>query len=262
VDALNQKHDHMDGAMTLIANAAAGRTGKNSIDVAREKNVSVVANALVRAIVESAGPRSRAVAAVRGVGGTIETEYEDLVQALVPPAALETLAANPAVAYVREPARFTPDAITSEGVSASGAAAWQSQALTGQNVKVGVIDSGFTGYQTRQAQGDLPGNLAVVDFCGGDITPSGGEHGTAVAEVVYDVAPGIQLFLLCVDTEVQVGQAKEYAKTNGISILTMSVSWFNTSRGDGTGTASSPNATVADARANGIFWVNSAGNRA
>jgi hypothetical protein len=73
--------------MTLVASAAAGRTGKNPIDVAREKTISVVANALVRAVIESAGPRSGAVAAVRGVGGTVEVEYEDLVQALVPPPA-------------------------------------------------------------------------------------------------------------------------------------------------------------------------------
>ena len=42
----------------------------------------------------------------------------------------------------------------------------------------------------------------------------------------------------------------------------MSASWFNTSRGDATGAASSPSGIVADARANGILWVNSIGNRA
>jgi hypothetical protein len=65
-----------------------------------------------------------------------------------------------------------------------------------------------------------------------------------------------------VDTEVQLGLAKDYAKTNGISILVMSASWFNTGRGDGSGGPTSPSAIAADARANGILWVNSAGNRA
>jgi hypothetical protein len=41
-----------------------------------------------------------------------------------------------------------------------------------------------------------------------------------------------------------------------------SVGWFNSSRGDGTGAAGTPDAIVADARANGILWVNAAGNEA
>jgi subtilisin family serine protease len=184
------------------------------------------------------------------------------VQALVAPAMLERLAADPAVKYVREPARPQTDAVAGEGVGASGASVWQSEGFTGQNVKVGVIDLGFTGYQTRQSQGDLPASLTTVDFCSGQFNAAGGEHGAAVAEIVYEMAPGIQLYLLCVGTEVQLGQAKDYAKSNGISVLVMSVSWFNTSRGDGSGSASSPNLTVADARASGILWVNAAGNRA
>ena len=262
VEAQAQRHSKMDGTTALVARAGDPRIGRNPLDVAREQHVDVVGDALVRVVVESAGPRDQAAAAVRAVGGTIEAEYRELVQALIAPGMLEQLAANPAVAYVRQPAHAQSDATTGEGVAASGASVWQAAGSTGQNVKVGIIDSGFTGYQTRQAQGDLPASVTVVDFCSGQVEAAGGEHGTAVAEIVFEMAPGIQLYLLCVGTEVQLGQAKDYAKTNGISVIVMSVSWFNTSRGDGTGTASSPNATVADARANGILWVNSAGNRA
>lgn len=257
-----QKHAKMDGNTALVARAGGGRVSQNPIDVARARSLTVVDDALIRVVVESAGPRDRAVAAVRAAGGTVEAEYEDLVQALVAPAMLEALAADPAVAYVRQPAGFQHDAVTGQGVSASGAAAWHSAGATGQNVKVGIVDAGFTGYQTRQAQGDLPASLTVQDFCSGDVNTAGGEHGTAVAEIVYEMAPGIQLYLLCVGTEVQLGQAKDYAKANGLSVLVMSMSWFNTSRGDGSGAASSPNKTVEDAAASGILWVNSAGNRA
>ena len=259
-DAMAQKHAKMDGTLALVA--LASTRGQSPVDVARARAVDVVDNRLVRVVVESAGPRPGAVAAVRAVGGTVEAEYEDLVQALVAPGVLDRLAADPAVAYVRQPARPIPDAVAGEGVAASGASAWHAQSFTGQNVKVGVIDSGFTGYPTRQAQGDLPVSLTVVDFCGGNVTPVGGEHGTAVAEIVYEMAPAIQLYLLCVNTEVNLGQAKDYAKANGITVIAMSVSWFNTSRGDGTGGPSTPNGIVSDARTNGILWVNSAGNRA
>ncbi|MGE3271191.1 MAG: S8 family serine peptidase [Chloroflexota bacterium] len=261
-DTLAQKHERMDGTTALIAAASSGRTGQQPLDVARSRSVTVVDNRMVQVVVESAGPRAEAIAAVRAVGGAVEAEYRNLVQALVAPSALEVLANRPAVAYVRQPARPHPEAVSGEGVAASGASVWHAAGTTGQNVKVGVIDSGFTGYSTRQAQGDLPASLTTVDFCNGDLTPADGEHGTAVAEVVYEMAPGIQLYLLCIGTDVQLGQAKDYAKANGISILVMSLSWYNTSRGDGSGSLSSPNAVVYDARSNGILWVNSAGNRA
>ena len=44
-----------------------------------------------------------------------------------------------------------------------------------------------------------------------------------------------------------------------IKIVNHSVAWFDTSRGDGTGSRDA-DAIVADARANGVLWVNAAGN--
>jgi Tol biopolymer transport system component len=76
------------------------------------------------------------------------------------------------------------------------------------------------------------------------------------------MAPAAQLYLICVDTEVDLKLAEQYARTEHIDVINHSVGWFNTSRGDGTGGAGTPDATVADARANGILWVNSAGNEA
>ena len=87
-------------------------------------------------------------------------------------------------------------------------------------------------------------------------------HGTTVAEIVHEEAPGAQLFLICAETEVDLANAVAYAKANGITIVNHSVGWFNTSRGDGAGPAGTPEAIVADARAGGILWVNAAGNSA
>ena len=76
------------------------------------------------------------------------------------------------------------------------------------------------------------------------------------------MAPGAQLYLICIDTEVDLGDAKDYVKANGITIVNHSVGWFNSGRGDGSGGPLTPDGIVADARANGILWVNSAGNSA
>ena len=71
-----------------------------------------------------------------------------------------------------------------------------------------------------------------------------------------------QLYLICFDTEVDLASAEAYAKAQGIKIVNHSVSWFDTWRGDGGGPAGTPDAIVADAKANGILWVNAAGNQA
>jgi hypothetical protein len=68
--------------------------------------------------------------------------------------------------------------------------------------------------------------------------------------------------MYCVATEVQRGQAKGQAKAAGINIISMSLAFFNTGRGDGTGGPAAPESIVADARNSGILWVNSAGNAA
>src|SRR5262249_20368413 len=124
-------------------------------------------------------------------------------------------------------------------------------------VKVAIIDLGFQGAAADPA---LAG-ATTVDFCGpgeSDAEP----HGHAVADIVHEMAPGAQLYLICVDSELTLAAAKDFVIANGIKIVNHSVSWYGTSRGDGSGGAFSPAAIVADARAHGVLWVNSAGNDA
>src|SRR4029453_16878737 len=99
------------------------------------------------------------------------------------------------------------------------------------------------------------------DFCGGTF-PTSEIHGAAVAEIVYEMAPGAQLYLICIQDDVGLAQAKDYAIAQGIQVINHSAVWFNSSRGDGTGGAGSPGAIVAAGRAAGIPWVSAAGNHA
>src|SRR5207253_7592530 len=121
--------------------------------------------------------------------------------------ALRRLADNPAVLYVGVPITPVALAVTDEGVSATNASAWHAAGWTGAGVKIGVIDRGFVGYTTKQGSGDLPATVTTADFgCGGIATFT--DHGTAVAEIVYKMAPGVQLYLICIATTVNLGQAK------------------------------------------------------
>jgi probable HAF family extracellular repeat protein len=214
----------------------------------------------IRVVIEASD-----LSAIRGAigraGGKTEASHARLVQALVLPEALEALANNPSSRYVRPPFLADADAVAGEDVGATGASVWQGAGRTGTGVKVAIVDLGFAGYTDRQVSGDLPGSLTTVDYCGGDLATATA-HGTGVAEIVHEMAPDAQLYLICIDSDVTLGQAEEYAKANGIKIVNHSVSWFDTSRGDGSGGAGTPDAIVANARANGILWVNAAGNYA
>jgi hypothetical protein len=261
-DAAAQKSDKMSGELTLLSRAAQQGGPDAAIATAHSRDIETKGGKVQVVVQTDASDRSGARDAIKGAGGDIQGEYEDLVQALVPVTSLEQIANDSDVSYVSRPAHGVPDAVTGEGVAASGASVWQAGGLSGGGVKVAVIDFGFTNYQARIASGDLPANVITKDQCGGLFNAAGGEHGVAVAEIVYEMAPSAQLYLICVDTQVDLGLAKDYAKANGVNVIVHSASWFNTSRGDGTGSASSPNATVQDAKNSGIIWVNSAGNRA
>ena len=215
----------------------------------------------VRLVIEAANV-ARAKEAVAAAGGETEAIAANLVQVLLPPAGIQQVIDDPSVSYVRPPLSHNAvSPVVDEGVATTSAASWHSGGQNGAGIKVAIIDLGFAGYTSAQATGDLPASLTTVDDCSGGFTTAT-DHGTAVAEIVYKMAPAAQLYLICVGTEVQLAQAETYAKANGVKVINHSVAWFNSSRGDGTGAAGTPDATVADALANGILWVNSAGNSA
>ena len=147
-------------------------------------------------------------------------------------------------------------AVTGEAVGATLAAAWHAKGFAGKGVKVAIVDAGFTGLAERQAAGDLPADVVTQDLCGGKFATET-DHGTAVAEIVHEMAPEAELHLVCVGSETDLAAAVAYAKAQGIRVITHSMGWEGPFRNDGSGAVG---AIVADARASGILWVNSAGN--
>ena len=146
-----------------------------------------------------------AQAAIVAAGGTVEAAAGGLVEALVPAAGLDALSRSRGVALVRAPLHAVALGTESQGVAATSASAWHAAGATGVGAKVAVIDLGFAGYTTRQAAGELPAGLITQDYCGGSMgAPE--PHGTAVAEIVHEMAPGAQLYLICIDTEVDLRQ--------------------------------------------------------
>ena len=183
---------------------------KQSFSV-RGARVGMAAPALVHGKVRvdvTTANAAAARAAILRLGGRVEGSWRSEVTALVPPRSLAALSRLPSVRFVGAPARMIEDAVPGEEVGASFASAWQAQGVTGKGVKVAVIDGGFGGLADRQASGDLPSNIVTADFCGGRFGASDEIHGTAVAEIVHEMAPGAQLYLACTTEETSVGRAE------------------------------------------------------
>jgi len=190
--------------------------------------------------------------------GNVETMAGNLVQAQVPFGRLKALSDVSGVARVRPP--LTPyTADTSQGVSLTGAAAWQTQGLTGAGVKVAILDLGFEGYDDLLGT-ELPPTVTAMSFrADADITGDGEVHGTAVAEIIHDMAPGAQLYLANFDTEVELENASTWLTGQGVQVINASWGYFVSGPGDGTGPV---NDLVTTSIANGAFWSISAANHA
>ncbi|TMG02509.1 MAG: hypothetical protein E6I03_05830 [Chloroflexi bacterium] len=213
----------------------------------------------VRVIVETAqGDADNAAAVARGLGASVEGSHENLVQVLVPVAALHALSRTGVVEFVRPPLRAVP-LVTSEGVGLTNASGWQAQGLTGAGVKVAVLDLGFQGYTSRLGT-ELPPAVTAQSFrADGDITGGGEQHGTGVAEIVHDMAPGAQMYLANFDTEVELANASQWLTAQGVTVINASWGYFTSGPGDGTGIVDD---VVTQSTAAGTLWSVAAGNHA
>ncbi len=189
-------------------------------------------------------------------GSVLEVSVPGLYQVRVPRHQLVALAQLGQVKTVRPPLPHWPDSVT-EGASPAGMYPWIASSWKGAGVKVAIVDQGFKGWQNLVSKDELPG-VSVNNFRkDGQFETS--SHGAAVAEIVYDMAPEAQLYLLAFSTEVELADAVNYARNQGVRVIVQSISWFNTGPGNGTGVIAD---IVRSASQSGIFWVNSAGNQA
>ncbi len=219
----------------------------------------------VRIVLEATGASEVPAlqARVTALGGRVEAVYQNLVQAFVPMRAVNALASVNSVAWVRTP--LTPvweqGNTISEGVRVLGANFWHSAGIKGQGVKVAIIDAGFRGYQ-RLLGGELPPAERVIvrSFTRDEDIEAGKSHGTAVAEIVYDMVPEATLYLVNFDTDVDLGRAVDFLISEGVQVINTSFNFLGTGcPWEGTGLIEP---IVKRARDAGIFWAVSVGNHA
>ena len=147
--------------------------------------------------------------------------------------------------------------IEGEGVPIVGADRWHAAGITGQSIRIGVLDMGFDGYRDLLGT-ELPASVTAKSFAYGQEPDGSGEvHGTACAEIVHETAPDAELFLAYYDgTMVSERQAVDWLMEQNVHIISHSAGSIMGPM-DGTGDDAEE---VDEVVAQGVVWVNAAGN--
>ena len=133
------------------------------------------------------------LARIRELGGSVVNSVAryQAVRALLPLSSIERLAALDAVRTIRTADQaVTRKNDTSEGVVAHRAnLARRTHGIDGTGIGIGVLSNGVRTLADRQRTGDLPAQVTVLPGQEGR-----GDEGTALLEIVHDIAPGADLY--------------------------------------------------------------------
>jgi subtilisin family serine protease len=212
-------------------------------------------------VVEATGAGAVNETALHVAGSEVVGRHGRFVEIHAAPGRADRIRSLPWVRLVRRPhpasgaaaASGAASATTSEGVAVVGADEVHEAGITGENVTVGVIDTGF-----RPGSPELAGRVASArSFRIGGITRFS-THGTAVAELVVDVAPNATLYLGTFGSVVGYRNAAEWLDEQDVDVVVTSIGFY-TQPGDGGGPISK---TATGTVGRGTVWVNAAGNAA
>jgi uncharacterized repeat protein (TIGR01451 family) len=196
---------------------------------------------------------------IRNSGGTIVSSVPgfDAVRALVPLSLTETLAGRADVRFVRSavPYLTRTGSVDSEGDTTHRAIqARPAFNASGLGVKVGVLSDSVDYMDQAVASGDLPPNVTVLPGQSG--IPATGE-GTAMLEIIYDLAPGAQLFYATGQNgEAQFAQNVLDLRAAGCDIIVDDIGYFDEPPFQDGIVARAVNTVTAD----GALYFSAAGN--
>ena len=147
--------------------------------------------------------------------------------------------------------------VTTAGDQILKAEAVRSQlGFDGSGIKVGVISDGVDSLASAQSSGDVPGGIEVDSA-----RPGSGDEGTAMLEIVHDLAPGAQLAFSGPSTSLEMIESVNFlANTafggSGADIVVDDLGFLGEPYFEDGPIAQ----TVANVVANGTIYVSSAGN--
>lgn len=226
---------------------------------------------MVKVIIEpvAPGPESIDRKALKNRGGEIESISKSLMRVNLPVSRLTEITDQvEGISFIRTAYPYQPAKVnTSEGVEKTNANLYHNEGYFGQGVNVAIIDLGFDYLTEAINSGDISSSAITFthDYSGSGLE-QGIKHGTSVAEIVHDMAPQAELYLMKISDTTDLENAVDDAISLGVDIINHSVGWYNSNFYDGTGpddwgSSGTNSADIsAYARDNGILWINSAGN--
>ncbi len=284
------------GAVVLIVAAVAGATGAHAAERAPRVTLATarataeparVSRELAAALADraraSVGPLVRVDRAdrvqvyVRARGGDVDAlarvltalgarvervaARAGMVQARVPAARLGEVAALAEVESV-EPPRYATTrigSVTTAGDAIVGAEALRRLGYDGRNARVGVISDGANARAMSIASGDLPDDVTVLSECDPEVARSTCNEGTAILEIVHDLAPAAELgFCSGLTTLDFIGCVDDLRTRFGADVIVDDLGFFGEPYFEDGPVA----AAVKDAVDAGVVYVSSAGNEA
>jgi len=170
--------------------------------------------------------------AITSANGAVLDQSESLgmIRATLPLGALETIAARDDVTTIQSAvqARLNAGALTSQGYIAHAANLVVKTGITGAGVTVGVLSDSASAARIAAlvASGDLPAGTHSLPAQDG---PSNGtDEGTAMMEIVHDIAPGANLIFATAFTSVSSFASNIVAlQAAGANVIVDDVTYFN-----------------------------------
>lgn len=184
-----------------------------------------------------------------------------LVYARVPLHAMEAVAALPFVRSIGLPAYSMQRTgrVTSAGDTVMRADLVRAMDVTGHGVKVGIIADSLRDPATSINSGDLPATVTIVNGQDGSTVPNTLDEGRAIAEIIYDLAPGADLlFRTGFPTSVDFIAAVQELTAAGAHVIVDDIGFFNEPVFEEGPVAQA----VRQAIQQGVLFVSAAGNDA
>jgi hypothetical protein len=205
--------DPVPGVPSLLAGVATDEKGRVTVQI-------------------RAGINSDLLAQIEKHGGVVLNIFPDdaIILAALPLQRIEKLAERDDVKFIQLPPKAEANfgAVDSEGDKTHDAIQARFRYnVDGTGVKIGVMSNGTKSLATSQADGELPGNVTVLS---GQAGPTNEDEGTAMMEIVQDIAPGAQLFYATGSTgDLQMAANIRALKAAGCTIIIDDISYFNES---------------------------------
>ncbi len=262
-------NEKIDPGLRLLMAEGQRRGFGNLEDTARSLGVAMSDDRVAVSLLAEDGADPEAVRRrVEAAGGEVSGIVGNAVLAEIPLRSIDGLGNDRDVYYVaRQETLYADYQATSPGDSAAGvmftkADQLHRRGIKGRGVKIGILDFGFGRYHELEQRGLVPTPKVAKQFGKTADWAVGTVHGAACAEIIHAMAPDAELYIAMVGdgnggaSSGEINAAAEFLESQKVDIISFS--------GGGHGGPHDGrdimDKMVEKAAAQGILWVNAAGN--